>query len=173
LHNLASLLDWQGDVSGARELSMQVLERADRVLGPDHPRTCRYANSLATLNAQLGRWQESELYARRALVAAAQLGPAHHDVLKYRGLLASVLIQLKRVDDAALLAREQYDLCIRELGPRHPDTLQTITLLCDLAEAQGRLDQMRHWAEALRGTRWEEQVLKQLEAAERATHQPP
>jgi len=166
LSNLASLRDWRGDVPGARALSIQVLERADRILGPEHSRTCRYANNLATLNAQLGLWEEAERYARRAMAAETRLGVTHHDVLRFRGLLATALIEQKRLDEAQPLVALQNDLCEKAFGAKHPNTLQAVTLKFALAKAQGRLDQMRHWADALKGTEWEERIFQQLEGAE-------
>ncbi|HWL95390.1 MAG TPA: tetratricopeptide repeat protein, partial [Phycisphaerae bacterium] len=171
LNNLVALLNWREDLPGAIELGLQVLERADRILGPDHPRTCQYAFNLATLYGQLGRWEEVERYARRAMVAAARLGPAHHNVLKSRGVLATSLIEVKRLDEAAPLVKEHYDLCMKELGPKHPDTVQAITVQFDLAKAHGRLDQMRHWADALRGSQWEKAVSQQIEDFEREKQQ--
>lgn len=173
LNNLASLLDRRNDLAGARDICMTILEQADRVLGPAHPRTCLYAKNLAMLCARLGDLPGAEKNARRALAAAAHLGPAHHEVLKCRGLLASVLIGQHRLDEAEPFVKEQYSLCIRELGEKHPDTLQTVTLQFDFAQARNRLDEMRHWAEALRGTPWETEVFRQLAEAEQAGQQKP
>jgi len=166
LNNLASLLDRRDNLAGARDVCVTILKQADRVLGPDHPRTGRYALNLAMLCARLGDLQGAEKNARRAMAAAAKLGPAHQDVLKYRGLLASVLIEQHRLDDAEPLVKEQYRLCITELGDKHPATIQAVTLQFDLAQARNNIAEMRHWAEALRGTPWEEEVFKQLAQAE-------
>ncbi len=173
LNNMASLLDRRDNLAGAREVCEDILQQADRILGADHPRTCRYAQNLAMLCARMGDLPCAESNSRRALAAAARLGPSHHDVLRARGLLASILIEQKRLDDAEPLVKEQYSACSRDLGEKHPDTIQCVTLLFDFAQARNRLDEMRHWAEALRGTQWETEVFKQLAEAERAAEKSP
>lgn len=173
LNNMASVLDRRENLAGAREVCEDILQQADRILGADHPRTCRYAQNLAMLCARMGDLPCAEKNSRRALAAAARLGPAHHDVLRARGLLASILIEQKRLDDAEPLVKEQYNLCSRNLGEKHPDTIQCVTLLFDFAQARHRLDEMRHWAEALRGTRWETEVFRQMAEAERVVGQKP
>jgi len=173
LNNLASVLDRRNNLTGAREVCTTILEQATRVLGPDHPRTCRYAQNLAMLCAQLGDLPSAETHARRALAAAARLGPAHQDVLSYRGLLASVLIEQGKLEDAEPLAKEQYEVCERELGMKHPGTIRSYTLQFDLAQARNNLIEMRRWAEALKGTQWETEVFKQLAEAEKAAPATP
>jgi hypothetical protein len=49
LNNLASLLQAQGDLAGARPLFERALAIREKVLGPDHPHTAKSRNDLASL----------------------------------------------------------------------------------------------------------------------------
>lgn len=78
-----------------------------------------------------------------------------------------------KLADAEPLVKEQYELCVRELGLHHPDTLQCHTLQFDLAQARNNLAEMRRWATALKGTQWETEVNRQLAQAEQAHQHAP
>jgi len=60
LHNLAYLLQAQGDLAGARPLFERALAIREKVLGPEHPDTAASLNNLAYLL----HWFEKGLYRR-------------------------------------------------------------------------------------------------------------
>ncbi|CAK0911477.1 unnamed protein product [Prorocentrum cordatum] len=83
-----------------------VLERRERMLGPEHPDTLIAVSCQASLLRARGRLQETEPLYRRVLEASERtLGLEHRDTLTSVGNLASLLQDRGRLRDAETLNR--------------------------------------------------------------------
>ncbi len=128
-----------GDYPAALERAREVLEDAERVLGPEHPDTLSSVNNLASLHQIQGRYGEAELLYRRALEARARvLGPEHPQTLGSVNNLAGLYQAQGRYGEAEPLLRRALEASECVLGPEHPDTLISVNNLAGLYASQGR-----------------------------------
>jgi hypothetical protein len=140
-HQLALILQAQGDSRLAADILRQVIEIEERVLGPEHHNTLTSRNNLAIALAAQGKNAEAEKEHRAVLAIRQRVaGPEHPDTLKSRSRLASVLylhLQGKNAEaeeeHRAVLAIQQ-----RVLGPEHPDTLESRNNLAEILRNQGK-----------------------------------
>ena len=152
--HLASTLDAQGDLAGARELGEQVLAVRRRTLGDEHPHTLIAMNNLASmLDAQGDLAGARELGEQVLAVQRRTLGDEHPHTLTSMGNLASTL---EAQGDLAGCARA------RGAGARGPTTdargraPQTLTSMNNLAstlDAQGDLAGARELGEQVLAVR--------------------
>ena len=123
-HQLAWALENMGRFTEARDLELDILTRARRVLGEDHVNTLVYANGLAMKFYALGDVREARdldhdtLNRRRRL-----LGEDHPDTLRSAINLANDLRALGEVHAARALDYDTLNRRGRMLGEDHPDTL--------------------------------------------------
>src|SRR5271157_3768284 len=81
LNQRAIQLYERGEYQKATDLFEQVVELANKTLGPDHPEVATYLNNLAELYQSQGRYAEAEpLYKRSLEIWEAKLGPDHPKV---------------------------------------------------------------------------------------------
>ncbi|HYE62353.1 MAG TPA: protein kinase [Phycisphaerales bacterium] len=169
LHSIDNYLIAARDLTPQQQLDrrLDLLARADRVLGEDHPRTLGYRRNVVLQLVQAGKGKQALEQSKRLYEhGVKRLGPAHPDALDFRGLYVTILTLAKDLDTATKIAQEQHDISLQHYGEKHQYTYQSWTLLYDIAEAQGSLEKMREAANALRGSPWEEAVFAQLKAAE-------
>ena len=141
LSGLAAMLHAQGRYPEAEEVERQVLQSAERVLGPDHLDTLSSMNNLAhTLYA------EGDLAGARRLqeqVVAAMtrlLGNEALDTLKSMNNLAHTLYAYGDLPGARKLQEQVLEARTRLLGTEHPDTLTSMNNLALTLKAHGDLD---------------------------------
>ena len=91
-NNLASLLQDQGDLAGARPLFERTLAISERALGPDHPDTAGSLNNLAGLLQEQGDLAGARpLFERALAISERALGPDHPDTATSLNNLARLL----------------------------------------------------------------------------------
>ncbi|MBX7223294.1 MAG: CHAT domain-containing protein [Blastocatellia bacterium] len=122
----------------AEPKAQQAVEKAERILGPDHQ---ALAKSLATLGhvfySQNQRPKAAPFYLRALAIYEKTLGPNHPtlpNVLDYLGQIYSFQGDYTKAEPF-----EQRSLTIREqkLGPEHPDTADSLNNLGALYTSKG------------------------------------
>ena len=157
------------------DLARSNLPLFEKVLGLEHHRTIRLLILIAQLEANVGNMEAAQTESRKALERATKsLGPVHQQTFEARGTLTSALLGLQRMEEAEALAKEQYDQSVATYGETHVMTIQTITLLFDLAGTKGDIATMEKWFEKLRGSEWEQLATEDLrKAKEKAASAKP
>lgn len=69
MHNLAVVLQSQGDLSMSMELMTKVLSRRRIVLGDRHPETVSALGNLGSVLAEAGRLEEASVAYREAMIS--------------------------------------------------------------------------------------------------------
>src|SRR5208337_4246981 len=91
LNQRAIQLYERGEYQKATDIFEQVVELANKTLGPDHPGVATSLNNLADLYKKQNRYAEAEpLYKRSLEIREAKLGPDHPDVAKSLNNLAEL-----------------------------------------------------------------------------------
>ncbi|WP_331735018.1 tetratricopeptide repeat protein (plasmid) [Streptomyces sp. NBC_01166] len=130
-----------GDHGRARALWEDVVDRRERVLGPEHQRTIVAVGNLAACLVTFGKdeFDQAEVLYESAIERGDRvLGPDHPDVLRLRGNQAGLLYRRGRYDETLL---QQQDLLRRYrniLGADHQDTLSVAGDLALTLRALGR-----------------------------------
>ncbi|EHA26118.1 hypothetical protein ASPNIDRAFT_36453, partial [Aspergillus niger ATCC 1015] len=152
-----STLAWtyrdQGRWKEAEELEVQVLELRKQVLGPEHPDTLASMSDLAWTYGNQGRWKEAEELQVQVLELRKQvLGPEHPGTLTSMSNLAwtywnqgrwkEAEENQGRWKEAEELQVQVLELRKQVLGPEHPGTLTSMSILAWTYWNQGR------WKEA-------------------------
>ncbi|MGK5532000.1 FxSxx-COOH system tetratricopeptide repeat protein [Streptomyces sp. URMC 129] len=133
---LARAHSYTGDLTRARQLGEDTLERRRRVLGEDHPDTLNAANTLANRLAELGETQDARELAEDTLTRQRRvLGEDHPDTLITAHNFAIRLGELGETQAARELGESTLAQRRRVLGHDHPHTLSTAyNLAMDLGE---------------------------------------
>jgi len=133
MHNLASVLRFQGHALEAEQLYREVRQARERVLGKDSLDTLRSMNDLAKALADQEQYAEAEDLQRQVLEAARQaLGKEHPQTLAFTKDLAGILWDCGRRDEAEGLYRQIVQIRLQLLGE---ENLATISSMCDHASA--------------------------------------
>jgi tetratricopeptide (TPR) repeat protein len=106
----------------------------------EHPDPVRLANTLSGLGQVLctgRRFEEAEPLLREALALRQQAGVKAWMIANSRSVLGACLSSLRRAEEAGPLLTEGAEALERELGPRHPRTLQALGRLLAHLEASG------------------------------------
>ncbi|MCC6322158.1 MAG: serine/threonine protein kinase [Phycisphaerales bacterium] len=123
-------LEYGGDYAGAEREFIELVPRAARALGADHPLTLRAESLLAVTMQEQARHQEAETRLREVLERqTASLGPEHAETLDTLGYLAVCIDESGRTAEAAPMHRAAYEGRRRALGPDHPKTLAALNNL--------------------------------------------
>ncbi len=118
------------------------LARSIAVHGEDSPSSARWSMAVAVALADLGRPEDAEPLARRALeVLRRELGPAAHDTIDGSLVLGRLLNDSRRYEEAEALKRATYEECLAANGPDHADTLRAKKLLAFAIGQGGRLEE--------------------------------
>jgi serine/threonine protein kinase/tetratricopeptide (TPR) repeat protein len=143
LHQLANLYWYQGKLTQAESLYLEVIEQRSRLVGKDHPTTLQADYDLASLYILQKRWNEAEPLIRRTLEAQRRaLGPDHPDTMSTLELLQNMYFAQERYIDAEPIAVDVMAFRRKTLGLDHPATL---TSMHNLATIYWRL---RRYGEA-------------------------
>ena len=127
MSEVASYLGWIGDRDMARELSRQILDAREPVLGPEHPRTLSASSSLAFWTGRAGdEALARDQFAALLPVQKRVLGPEHPGTLHTRANLARFTGESGDATSARDQNKELLPVRERVLGPEHLDTLATL-----------------------------------------------
>ncbi|MEZ4401428.1 MAG: tetratricopeptide repeat protein [Kofleriaceae bacterium] len=138
LANLGLARWYAGDAAGARRDLREALDRMVAELGPDHSSVAYVHQNLGDLGRQLGDGTEAIAHYREAIrIWAASLGPDHPNLAYPYEQLA--LLEAKRAELPAARVDAERALALREagLGPTHPLVPQTLTVVAEVALAEG------------------------------------
>jgi tetratricopeptide (TPR) repeat protein len=140
LHNLAFVLQAQGDLAAAQPLLERALSICEKAFGPEHLYTSTSLDNLAGMLQARGDFAGARpLYERVLGIWEKALGPDHPGTAKSRDNLARLLrAQGDLAGTRPLLERA---LAIREkaFGTEHCGTATTLDDLADLLQTQGDL----------------------------------
>lgn len=154
--NLTAAVANVGQNDRALELNARTIELAERVLGADHPST-QYARSIrAQLFLRQARFKDAETQARAVLDARTRrLGPDTRLAMQARGLYITCVMAQGRLDEAEKMIREYITRNETLFGVNDDDTLLSVTLLYDLAEAKGDKATLDAVTQRLKGSRYD------------------
>jgi tetratricopeptide (TPR) repeat protein len=113
---------------GGRGLTVarDVLARAERVPGPEHPATLDTRGHLARAYQSAGRIADAlAIYEPLASIRERIQGAEHPDTLRTRRHLADAYQWHGRAGDAIAIYEQLVTIAARTLGEEHPDTLTT------------------------------------------------
>jgi tetratricopeptide (TPR) repeat protein/tRNA A-37 threonylcarbamoyl transferase component Bud32 len=113
-----------------------------RALANDPESEARLANSIATVWADLGRYDDAEAEYRRAIDLATNVqGPEHPSVQALRHNLAETLDRSGRLEEAETEYRRVLASVTRALGKDHPNVAMTQAMLGNVLMKQGRYEE--------------------------------
>ncbi|MGA2289113.1 FxSxx-COOH system tetratricopeptide repeat protein [Bradyrhizobium sp.] len=140
LHNLANLLQDQGDFVSVQPLHERALAIRERVLGTRHPDTAQSLNSLAMQLVIQGDFANAGMLLERALAIRQEtLGPEHPATAQSLNNLARVLQMSGNIVGAASLLERALVIREKALGPEHPATGKSLSNLARMLQAKGDL----------------------------------
>ena len=143
-HNVAGLLDCQGQWHESERLFLRSKDLREALLGSLHPDTLASMANLAATYYNQGRWTEAESLGARVLEMRSRpeiLGPEHPDTLTSMVNLALVYSYLGRWAESEELGARAIELRTQKLGGDHPDTLTSISNLALTFWEQGRFEE--------------------------------
>jgi hypothetical protein len=142
--SLATTLQGQGNLKGAREIQQQTLAIEQRTLGEEHPSTLATACNLATtLLGQGDLAGARELQQHTLAILQRTLGEEHPSTLTTAGNLASTLRYQGDLAGARELLQHTLAILQRTLGKEHSSTLITADNLALTLAGQGDLEGAR------------------------------
>jgi tetratricopeptide (TPR) repeat protein len=138
LHDLARVLSYLNDFSGARPLLERALAIREKVLGAEHPLTVQSLNDLARVLRYQNDFSGARPLLERALaIREKTLGADHPDTAMSLNNLARFLQARGDTLEARQLLERGLSICEKALGPRHPNTASSLNNLGLLLRAQG------------------------------------
>jgi tetratricopeptide (TPR) repeat protein len=136
--NLASILEYRGEVPAAEKLLRDALEAWRTAHGENNPGTLLAGSSLAMLCHATRRLPESEELIRRVLEGRTRiLGPDHPDTIGSQSNLGLILSDMGKDEEAEAAYLAAWDRYGAVVGEAHPDTLTTALNLVSLYEGLG------------------------------------
>jgi tetratricopeptide (TPR) repeat protein len=103
----------------------EIVDEAQRTLGPDHPEVIAYLENQAAALQRLGRLPAAEKLINRAEDLSRRVnGPTHPSTLLALRNLTVITMMQGRFAEAEPIARRLLDARVSRLGERHPDSLE-------------------------------------------------
>jgi len=145
----------QGHYKDAEVLLVDILKKAQSVLGDEHLGTVQIMYSLARLRTNQGDYEDAnELFIKVLEIGHRRLGSNHPAMLDVMNGLAVLRTKQKQYDEAETLFDEALKGRRHELGEDHPDTLESKNDLAVLYKEQARYDEAEELLlEAVKGRR--------------------
>ncbi|PQE31783.1 hypothetical protein CJF32_00005098 [Rutstroemia sp. NJR-2017a WRK4] len=144
LHCLAYIYMSRGWLEKAEQLSVQVLNARKKQRGTDHVKTIDAMSRLGVIYRKQKRYNAAEEILVRVLAARKKLpGAQDVDIIGAMHDLARLWVDIDRVPKATALMEECIQLTTRILGPEHPDTLLSSSLLAPWKAKKERADRRR------------------------------
>jgi len=148
----------RGLVVQANEIGRQVLQRARRVLGEEHPETLTAMGNLAVTCHVQGDLVEARKLEEHVLeVSRRVLGEEHPGTLRAIGNLALTCHAQGDLASARALGESALETAWRVLGEDHPNTLPIMSNLVMTRHAQGDLEGARELGERVLEATWRKQ----------------
>jgi tetratricopeptide (TPR) repeat protein len=137
-HNLAHLLEVNGNDREAEPLIRNALRIHQERFGDHHPSTAISLHNLAKILFYREEYREAEMMFRRALdVFDAIIGAEHSTTIICKSSLAGTLMELQRLDEAEKLIHEGLESSRRTAGERHFTTGVGLVRSADLNHRRG------------------------------------
>jgi tetratricopeptide (TPR) repeat protein len=135
----------------AERLMRSIVDRQDRVLGPDHPESLGNLHDLSILYLNTGRPNDAmEMLARVVAGAERSLGPEHRNTLKARFLLAQAFVMKGDIAGARTLAAQLLAQQRQSLGENNVDVADSLQLLGAIEMSDQRPEEAeRRFAESI------------------------
>ena len=148
MHNLALIMQLQGELKEARQLQEQVLQLSKQVSGEQHFDTFRAMSSLAHTMQKQGELIEARQLQQQALQLSQQiLGKQHPDTLTIMHLLADTMQLQGELKEARQLQEQVLQLNKQILGESHTSTVAAMHNLAATMQKQGELKEARQMQE--------------------------
>jgi tetratricopeptide (TPR) repeat protein len=129
-NNTAWYLYLRGEYTAAKEISRDALDRSEKALGPEHPRTLISVSNLGAVLERQGKYEEAEAMHRQALESREKvLGLEHPDTLTSINNLGLVLKRQGKYEEAEAMYRRALEGREKVLGLEHPYTLASVSNL--------------------------------------------
>ena len=142
LQGVAYSMSGNSYISKAEEIQRNVLDRAQRVLGPDHRLTLKTRSRLAIVEGRKRNTRRSRDMHREILTKMQELyGPEDRDAIQEMSHLIYMYNNLKQWREAEDIGKKVLEIRSRVLGPEHPDSITIKAQLCWTYTAQRRLDE--------------------------------
>ena len=101
VRNLATCLEYDGDLSGAELLYRRASKGWEQAFGPDNPETLGPLHDLAGLCQKRGDLKSAEILCSRVAETRSRvLGPEHPETLRSRELFTSIQKQIRNTSAA-------------------------------------------------------------------------
>jgi tetratricopeptide (TPR) repeat protein len=140
LHNLAHLLQEQGDIAGARPLLERALAISEKALGPDHPYVATSLHNFAYLLQTKGDLAAARpLYERALAIYEKRLGLEDHHTAASLSCLASLREAEGDLTGARPLYQRALAIYDKALDPEHPIIANNLNHVARLLQADGDL----------------------------------
>jgi eukaryotic-like serine/threonine-protein kinase len=134
----------QGRHAEGRDLGLEMLPLAERVLGPNSKQVAALYNGIGAAEMQLDNHERADRFLAEALRRQRRiLGDVHTSVANTLGLIANLRGRQGRYKEAEPLQREALAIRERVLGADHPDLAISYDSLATTMDHLGRRDEAR------------------------------
>ncbi len=131
----------QGQCEDANALLVEILKKAQKILGDEHMGTVRIMYSLAKLRTDQGDYEDAnDLFDQILETGRRRLRDNHPAMLEFVNGLAVLRTKQKKYDEAESLFIEALKVRRDKLGDDHPDTLESKNDLGIVYKEQGRCE---------------------------------
>ena len=128
----------QGKLEEGMAAYQRALSRADRAVGPDHPKKGALLSNLAALSAQLNRHGEAIALLQEALrIISASRGPEHPTAAYIHYNLGRSLLAKSELTAAHQSIQEALRIREVSLGAEHPAVAEALDVLATVLHADG------------------------------------
>ncbi len=153
--NLAAALYRRGSIAEAETILDGLLEKAERVFGPDHRLPYETRSSLAVLRTEQARYEEAESLHREAIEGLTRIQGA--DALGVTDAVERytvLLLLLDRLDEAEPLMQGVLETRRARYGPNHVSTFAALENVAALLRRRGDLEgAIQHYRDLVKLTR--------------------
>jgi len=130
-----------GKYAEALPLAKQVLERTEKRLGPEDPRTAAGLRLVANINMGLNRYRQAiPLYQRALKIMEKTSGPENPETLETMDRLTRAYVAAGSYAEALSLGERTLAVRKRLSGPDDPDIAETLANLAEVQRQMGALD---------------------------------
>ena len=135
---LASNADSREDYAAALAIYRELIPQSERVLGPEHPRVAMLLGNESSTLIELGRLEEAETAARRAVAIRAKIAGSDFELGHSLYSLGRVLVARGRLSEAEKVLKEALGLWESTIAASHPDRIKVVELLAEVLRREGK-----------------------------------
>jgi tetratricopeptide (TPR) repeat protein len=140
-HNLGGLYYRQGKYTEAERLLRQALAIREELSGARHPDTAMSLNNLGLLYHDWGKYAQAEQCLKRALTIREQLSSADSGTATTLNNLALLYQTQGKYQEAEALLQHALALFEAQLGPTHPEMINSLNNLAANYQIQGKYEE--------------------------------